>query len=730
MHSETVRLFAGVLPRLIASFAILWWGGACARRAARARLGDAPWDVTFAAAAVLFALALLVPGLVLGAFGQLRDWTWALGALAAFTLLRTAKRNPDLVAGDDGPAPSAAFLIGLGGFTLGRVLYSLRNPPADWDSYHYHLPMVAAWIQSGALGVPMHSPAPFGQFFPGSGELLETWMAWSTGRDTLVTWVGIAGLGVLAMALRRLALQAGARPMIAEICALLTATAPGVTQLTLGAKVDHLLAAWFAIALVFALRYRRSRARADLAIVVCAIGLLPGVKSTGPIYAAMVLAVALLTRDVVVRLRALLACRAALAAAIFAGGFWYVRNALATGNPLYPAEMVVGGRKLIGLMSRDDLRRTMQLFVWLERGWNQGHLTVVNAVRYYGWGLAALALGLALWAAFELPGALRADASLPRRRARLCAALVAMCGVFFLFTPFSGVYLPAERAHALRLNFDNLRLLMPTGVVLLPLAAAGLSRLRPERALVLALAGLWCLGLGTRMSHIAPGIAFMAALWFARRSLRRWSETPGRPSWRLTRAGLALAAVVLLAMAVAWVDPQRERIEATAWNGFLARIPNLRWETMRKLRTESGGRPIAVTGTASWWALYGRDFSGHPAYVPLAIDWAASREPFHLTQEDRSQPDHERWLANLRASGARFAVISGVGDFCDAIPEQAWCTGDTTRFAALDAERCTVAYRIRDAAAAGAGGAAGAGTGSGSGEGAAPAGVATRTAGR
>jgi len=76
----------------------------------------------------------------------------------------------------------------------------------------------------------------------------------------------------------------------------------------------------------------------------------------------------------------------------------------------------------------------------------------------------------------------------------------------------------------------------------------------------------------------------------------------------------------------------------------------------------------------------------------------SSRSPFHLCQEARRQPDHERWLANLRASGARYVVVSGLGDSCVAIPEQAWCGADTARFVPLDAERCAVAYRIRDGA--------------------------------
>ena len=681
-----------VLPRFAVSFAILAWGYACARRAARARIGEADWDVTAMAAAVYFALALTLPALVLGTFGWLRAGTWAAAAIVSFALLARTSSAPGPVPSDAGSAPSKLFVTALGGFTIGRMLFSLRNPPADWDSFHYHLPMIAAWQRTGFLSVPMHVPPPFGQYFPGSGELLETWMAWSTGRDTLVTWVGIVGLSFLALAVRRLALLAGSRAGVAEACALLASAAPGVAQLTMGAKVDHLLAAWFATALLFAMRYRAHRSSADLGLTLCAVALLPGVKSTGPVYALMALGVAIAARGAAARVGDLLRHRAALLTAIFAGGYWYARNALSTGNPLYPAGSVIAGRTLPGLLDHETLRRTMQAFVWLEG--HGGHFTLPHLVRWFGPGIVALALGVALWLVREARAGGDARHEPLHRRAALFALLSAACFVFYLFTPFSGLYLPAVHGEPLRLNLDNLRLLLPTAVTALPLAALGFSSLGggPVVAAVLSLA--WLAGLGLRLAHVVPGIAIAALLAWGSRATRQ----PG--PWRIaTRWAAGTAAVVGISFAVAIVDPLREAGEARAWDGFLPRIQNLRWEPLRKLREDSRDRPLAIVGPASWWALYGRDFSGRPAYVPVASRESETDRPFRLLPENRQGADHDLWLANLRESGARYVVISGLGDSCDAIPEQAWCRDDTARFQRVDSARCTVAYRVRETAA-------------------------------
>ena len=77
------------------------------------------------------------------------------------------------------------------------------------------------------MGVALHDPPAFGTYFPGNGEILQMFAAWAVGRETLMPWMGILGLGVLGLAIRRLSLMVGARGPIAEGIALCIAGGPG-----------------------------------------------------------------------------------------------------------------------------------------------------------------------------------------------------------------------------------------------------------------------------------------------------------------------------------------------------------------------------------------------------------------------------------------------------------------------------------------------------------------------
>ncbi|HTR96495.1 MAG TPA: hypothetical protein VMH61_01215 [Candidatus Acidoferrales bacterium] len=688
MHAsgtEGVRLLLNVSMRLAVSAAVLAWGVACTRRAMRARFPAEGWDLRVLGGAVFFASALLVPALLLGAAGWLKPWTWAPAAVLAFALLRRPFDAPGAAELEPVPNPTPLFTIALSGFALARLVYTLRNPPVDWDSFHYHLPMVAAWLGSGWLGVPLHVPPPFGQYFPGSGELLEAWLGWSAGRDTLMPWIGVLGLWLLGFALRRLALMCGARRALAEAVAIALAAAPGLAQLTLGAKVDLLLGAWLAIALLFAMRLRTGAASADAALLVGALGLLPGVKTTGPIYAALLLGIALLGRRMPRRLTVLASRRVAIAVAIFSGAFWYARNALATGNPLFPAEVGLGRFTLPGLMSRDDLRRTTQLEVWREG--MAGHTTLANVLRFYGPALALLAIGALAWAPFGARALTRPDA-----RARACALLAVVFAAFYLVTPFSGLYLPSVPGLPPRLNFDNLRLLLPALIALAPVAAAGLSRFGPPLVPALALGALWLFGLGTKLAHVLPGIVLVAVLALLVRLARSRLPAPMR---RASAVATTFAAVAALALGVTRVDAARERVEAGGWGGHLARIHNLPWDTLRSLRARAAGRRIATSGVASWWGLYGRDFSGRPVYVPVDEPWASASGPFNLLPERRTHPDRALWLENLGRANVAFVVVGCPDESCRVVMDESrWCRDDPAHFEPVEVDSCAAAYRF------------------------------------
>lgn len=234
------------------------------------------------------------------------------------------------------PAPSRGLLGWSVAFCLLAahcVIHGLLTLPTDFDCLMYHLPLVDHWLQARSLYDP-----DFGQWStPGGSELLAAWCCAPFSGDFLaplnnlpvvVIW-GAAGL---------------------EFCRLLNlgrgwaelATAASLTVYTLlhetdDASNDLLVVAGFMASAVYAIRCAVSQERKWLVMTGISLGLLYGVKYFAVGYAAVVWG----TFVVAILLtcgwrKALLAGLAVGLISFLFGGYWYARNFVVTGLPLYP----------------------------------------------------------------------------------------------------------------------------------------------------------------------------------------------------------------------------------------------------------------------------------------------------------------------------------------------------------------------------------------------------------
>jgi hypothetical protein len=684
-------MFLHALPRLAVAGALIACLWSSARAFVRRRLGEMPADAATCATATLVAAGLTAPALVLASFGRLAPIPWLIGAALATAALAWAARGPsviDVAAAADDPGPSGPFSLALGGFVIGRALFVLRNPPADVDSLIYHLPMTAYWMRSGSLGVAVDFPPRLGHYFPGNVEVLQTFMAWAGGRETLMPWVGVGGIALLALALRRVCIMMGARRGVGEITALSLSLAPGLVQITMGTRIEPLLTAWFAIALLFALRFGRERSRADLSIALLAAGLASGSKTLGPAYAVFALTPAVLGAGWRESLRALSRCRVALAFALLIGGFWIARNLAATGNPLFPAPFHLGPLRAPGILSDSTLSRTSQIAVWRE-GF-AGQLTLRNLVTFCGPLIYLAGLGLAVWLANATSTARGWQPARGARRERAGLAAIALVSFgLFLVVPFSGASEPAAGGQPPVLANDSVRYLYPTFAAALPLVAVGLSAIPLSGVLAGAMAILLGVALRHSLAHIGLGVVLAMPLgWLG-----------GRFAKHAGLAAAAIAGVVIataLALAMSFVEPGRERVAEMVWSGYVDHFRSAPLGAIRALREDVNDRPIACVGVYAWWPFYGREFSGRPIYVPVGMSWAQGSRPYHFEPDPRDRADHALWLANLAQSGAK-AVVIGTGNDSTWTPpiEERWCTEDTARFRATPLSNHLLAYLVR-----------------------------------
>lgn len=243
-------------------------------------------------------------------------------------------------------------LVVLAALALGwRFLLALVLPPFAYDGLTYHLTIVAEWIQRGRI-----VPNPYAECcarYPSNAETLFGWPTVFLDHDLLADMpqVLLAALGAAAVA--GLARWAGVRAGDAVTAGALFLLTPIVLTQANTTYNDLAVASMLLVALFFVTRFLGARPfafghvpetpRTSYALLCgLAAGFVLGAKSSGVAIAAIIgglvlahLGVALARR----RITAGTAVRTGLAfvaAVPVLGGWWYGRNWIETGNPVWP----------------------------------------------------------------------------------------------------------------------------------------------------------------------------------------------------------------------------------------------------------------------------------------------------------------------------------------------------------------------------------------------------------
>jgi hypothetical protein len=259
--------------------------------------------------------------LAAGLCGLLSVWplTIAGGALGTLHLCR---RNADLKLRID---RSELLFVGVGGVgLLSLLIKAFLLSPYTGDALQYHLPKIAEWVQAGRFRWGTnHDPRVW---FSGGFELIETWWVVFLHHDALIQLGGLQVALIAVAAVATLAEAYEARPGVAAAsylfvpAVLLNATACGndlaVAALTLSG-------------------YALVAQGAPRALQLFPLLLAVGVKATGGFAAIGVVAYAALRKwpgRPLPRTSAL----ALVASGMILALFWYARNYLVAGHPLYP----------------------------------------------------------------------------------------------------------------------------------------------------------------------------------------------------------------------------------------------------------------------------------------------------------------------------------------------------------------------------------------------------------
>lgn len=572
----TLDVLAGGL-RLSAAVLLL---AAAARRWAPRLLPAGPrsFSETFLRVGLIATVFAVSSVAVLGAAGALGGWTLLLASAALYggALFLPSPGRPPAGAGRRRvPWPLAPALLVL---AVDAVVH-LPASPVNWDAMTYHLYFPARWLQEGRL---FHVPTVFSDdsaaFAPQNGALFFAWQMALLGSDATTNVSQLLCLLFVAAAVYRSALLLGARRQAALMAA---ATLPWLAPLrrwALSANVDVFLLAFWTGGVYWLLAYFRRGGRGNLVACGLALGLAAGTKTVGlPLAAApaAVLALGLLWK----RRGADLGLFAGAATA--AGGWWYAKNLLLYGNPLFPLDFQVLGLRFHGAYTAATLRETLfridGLGNWLE--------TV--AITF---GIAACSLLVAGWLGL---------AALAWQGRRIAAPALAV------FAAAWTAYVYAVVPHN-----NQTRFLLPALAVAV-VGWAGWLRAVPRR--------------GWRAGLFLLGIA--AAAWDARPH-QVWAYHLERLAAAGTNAVAWMVLGLLAAAAAAW---SAWRWRASGRHGFAVLAVLAFWPAVALASHHAGTSRLAFLARADYrvWGA-GYLMFNDPALAPRRIAYSGVNVPYAL----------------------------------------------------------------------------------------------------
>jgi hypothetical protein len=585
------------------------------------------------------AATVVVVEAVLGAFGALAPWTIliALTVVAGtVSALARKRQRPEQPQRQRFSSASVGLLAALGAALALQAWTGLHRTTFLYDTLSYHLHVPATWMHDRRISIV---PAVFGD--PSSGYApanLELWFLFLMAplRSDYLAGIGQLPLAVLAAAAVIATIRdTGSFRLTALTGALAFILIPEVWGQMPTAMTDLGFAAFLLASLPFSIRLWNATAprRADLLTVAVAVGLAAGTK-----YAAATLALPFAALAVLAWLRArpldLRGGAAALALALATGGFWYIRNAIVAGNPLYP--VALPGLPLPALYGRAEMR-----------DWE--YHVPVGDLRALGSML--LAAGIGFCGAFVVAFArmwrrnvrratgIRAEDDYARRWRNIVASLlVASLALFWFVVPY-----------------QESRFLFPT----LAVAAALIAQTAQGSLLTMAGLGVAIVAPLTEWPTrerllLAPiGVAAGVVFWRARAPLARLSAR----SVRLAGAAAVLGLLIALAAGArgyAGRDPGYavgDDIDA-AWTWFRANVRDAR---------------VAYTGNNLAFPLAGERLGNRVFYVNVAGRPADRLHDFGPPGDGTAEPapyrrgaNADTWIANLRATRTQVLFVAAL----------------------------------------------------------------------
>ncbi len=226
-----------------------------------------------------------------------------------------------------------------------KFLSAISSPPMEYDSLAYHLPFIVEWLKTGSLLTPYYSAfaGPI-SYYPDNYELLGLWSMLPFNNDFFADLLNFPILVLLGIVLYSVQRNFNISKKISLLTIAVIFYMPVFFHQLGTALTDLFFALNFATIIYFLQQFyyvEKSEKNSAAIFFGLSLGIFIGTKYLGLVYAIIpiIFFLALCGKKFGALILGLASC-------IITGSFFYIRNFVDVGNPIFPAELKIFGLKI------------------------------------------------------------------------------------------------------------------------------------------------------------------------------------------------------------------------------------------------------------------------------------------------------------------------------------------------------------------------------------------------
>jgi len=226
--------------------------------------------------------------------------------------------------------------------------------PLEYDSVAYHLPFITEWLQTGTLSKLYYSAfaGPI-SYYPSNYELLNLWSFLPFGNDFFANLFNFPFFIVLGTVIWHILRNFGVDRDIAIVSTAIPFYMPIFLHQAGIPLVDLFFALVFIISIYFLQEIYNNKGgdSSDFLFFGLSVGLFIGTKYLGLVYGIFIVLLLVVIAFLQVKHKKINLLKAGIITVIgilLTGSFFYIRNWINSGNPLFPVNLNFLGMKIFG----------------------------------------------------------------------------------------------------------------------------------------------------------------------------------------------------------------------------------------------------------------------------------------------------------------------------------------------------------------------------------------------